>query len=123
VKPPGMAAGAAARLPGWASGISRLAAVLGGIPLSTADDSQPAGRAPAATARRSTDARACVRLGAAVSGRSCSRCELAAAVQTLASTRRTSSRDAAGGGRRRTPSVLQAVQRQAAVVVVAAPCG
>ena len=104
----GVGAGVGGCLLSWAVGATRTAAVVGGTLTSTAADlGRPAGRAPAATTRRSTGVRAGVRLDAVgVTGCACSRCEIAAAVQTPARTRRTSNRDAAGGGRRPARRVL-----------------
>jgi len=117
--------GAGGCLLSWAAGATRSAAVVGGTLTSTAaDDDRPAGRAPAATARRSTGVRAGVRLDAVgVTGCACSRCEVATAVQTPARTRRTSNRDPAGGGRRPARRVLHAVRPRAGLVAAAAPCG
>jgi hypothetical protein len=121
----GMGVGVGGCLLSWAAGATRTAAVVGGTLTSTAaDDGRPAGRAPAATARRSTGVRAGVRLDAVgVTGCACSRLGIAAAVQTPARTRRTSNRDAAGGGRRPARRVLHAVWPRADLVAVAAPCG
>jgi hypothetical protein len=117
--------GAGGCLLGRAAGATRAAAMVGGTLTSTAaDDGRPAGRALAATARRSTGVRAGGRLNAVgVTGCACSRFGIAAAVQTPARTRRTSNRDAAGGGRRPAWRVLHAVWPQAGLVAVAAPCG
>lgn len=80
-----MGVGVGVGLLSWAAGATRPAAVIGGTLTSTAaDDGRPAGRAPAATARSSTGVGAGVRLDAVVvTGCACSRCEVAAAVQTL----------------------------------------
>jgi len=85
VKLRGVGVGVGVGLLSWAAGATRPAAVIGGTLTSTAaDDGRPAGRAPAATARRSTGVGAGVRLDAVVvTGCACSRCEVAAAVQTL----------------------------------------
>lgn len=121
----GVGAAAGGCLLSWAAGATRTAAVVGGTLTSTAaDDGRPAGRAPAATARRSTGVRAGVRLDTVgVTGCACSRFGIAAAVQTPARTRRTSNRDAAGGGRRPARRLLHAVRSQASLLAVAAPCG
>jgi hypothetical protein len=121
----GVGAGAGGCLLSWAVGATRTAAVVGGTLTSTAADAgRSAGPAPAATARRSTGVRDGVRLDAVgVTDCACSRCGIAAAVQTPARTRRTSNRDAAGGGRRPARRGLHAVGPQAGLVAVAAPCG
>jgi hypothetical protein len=119
----GVGVGAGGCLLSWAAGATRAAAVVGGTLTSTAaDDGRPAGRAPAATARRSTGVRAGVRR-VGVTGCACSRCGIAAAVQTPARTRRTSNRDPPGGGRHPARRGLHAVRPPAGLVAVAAPCG
>jgi hypothetical protein len=125
VKLRSVGAGAGGCLLSWAVGATRTAAVVGGtLTWTAADVGRSAGRAPAATARRSTGVRAGVRLDAVrVTGCACSRCELAVTVQTPARTSRTSNRDAAGGGPRPGPRGLHAVGPQAGLVAVAAPCG